>query len=323
MPDNANTESIIVLLSFVGTLCVVLALLLPFLARDKRKERVKILSQHREDLSEQLRAEMAERAEKRARARTETQVGLMKKLLERFRLENLTSSPEIRKKLASAGFRGKSAVVTFVFLRFALATVAALCSFIVLTFSSLVDVPLYSHIPMIAGATIIGYFLPDFYLKNTAQQRRQELDQYFPEVLDLLGICVNAGNSIEAAFNRVTDDIFEDSPIMSQEIGLAAAELAFLGDRAAAYRNFAERTDLPSARALSTSLGQSEKYGTPLSEALRILSEENRGERMTKVEKKAASLPAKLTVPMILFFLPALFAVIIGPAILSMMKTGI
>ena len=317
MPDFLHDETLIVALSFVGAFSVVLAIILPFFSRDRRKERLKLLTQHRQDLSEQLKAEMQERAEKRAKARTETQIGLMKNLLERFRLENLTASSSIRKKLAAGGWRGRSAVVTFVFLRFAIAIVSAIFSFLLITFSALVEISLLLHVPVIAGATLLGYFLPDFYVKNAAQQRRQELDQYLPEVLDLLGICVNAGQSIEAAFNRVTDDIFEDSPIMSQEIGLAAAELAFLGDRAAAYRNFAERTDLPSARALSTSLSQSEKYGTPLSDALQVLSEENRGERMSKVEKKAASLPAKLTVPMILFFLPALFAVILGPAIIS------
>jgi len=317
MPDLFDRETLIVALSFAGVFSVLLAVLLPFLSRDKRQERVKILTQQREILSEQLRAEMSERAEKRARARTESQVSLMKKLLERFRLENLMASTSIRKKLASGGWRGRSAVVTFLFLRFSLAGACALSSFVIVTFSTLVDLPLLLHIPVIGGATFLGYFLPDFYVKNTAQKRRQELDQYFPEVLDLLGICVNAGQSIEAAFNRVTEDIVEDSLTMSQEIGLAAAELTFLGDRATAYRNFAERTDLPAARSLSTSLSQSEKYGTPLSDALRILSEENRGERISKVEKKAASLPAKLTVPMILFFLPALFAVILGPAIIS------
>ena len=317
VPDFLDRETLIIALSFAGVFFVLVAIFLPFLGRDKRQERIKILTQHREDLSEQLRAEMSERAEKRARARTDTQVSLMKNLLERFRLENLMTSANIRKKLASGGWRGRSAVVTFVFLRFFLAGMCALISFLILTFSSLVDLPLLLNIPVIGGATFLGYFLPDFYVKNSAQKRRQELDQYFPEVLDLLGICVNAGQSIEAAFNKVTEDIFEDSPTMSQEIGIAAAELAFLGDRAAAYRNFAERIDLPASRALSTSLSQSEKYGTPLSEALRILSEENRGERLSKIEKKAASLPAKLTVPMILFFLPALFAVILGPAIIT------
>ena len=317
MPDFFDIETLIVTLSFIGTLSVFLAIALPFLSRDKRKDRIKMLSQHEADLSEQLRAEMAERAEKRAKARTETQIGLMKKLLQRFRLENLTNNADTRRKLAAGGWRGRSAVVTFVFLKFFIATILAILSFVVLTFSSLVDVTLILRFAIVLIATFVGYKLPDLYVKNSAQSRRQELDQFFPEVLDLLGICVNAGQSIEAAFNRVTDDIFEDSPIMSQEIGLAAAELAYLGDRAAAYRNFAERTDLPAVRALSTSLSQSEKYGTPLSVALKTLSDESRGERLSKIEKAAASLPAKLTVPMILFFLPALFAVILGPAIIS------
>ena len=125
---------------------------------------------------------------------------------------------------------------------------------------------------------------------------------------------MNGGQSIEAAFNRVSEDIFDDSPIMSEEIGLTAAELAFLGDRTTAYRNFATRTDLPPIMSLSRTLSQSEKYGTPLSQALNVLSDENRKERMTALEKKAASLPAKLTVPMIVFFLPVLFVVILAPA---------
>jgi tight adherence protein C len=141
-----------------------------------------------------------------------------------------------------------------------------------------------------------------------------EMQLNFPDALDLLVISSEAGLSIEAAFHRVTGEIEESSPALSEEFGLTTAELSFLGDRRRAYTNFADRTGLPSAKALAVTLLQSEKYGTSISNALKVLSQENRDERMSRAERKAASLPAQLTVPMIVFFLPVLFVVIMGPA---------
>jgi tight adherence protein C len=142
----------------------------------------------------------------------------------------------------------------------------------------------------------------------------------FPDMLDLLVICVEAGLSIEAAFTRVTEEIADSSPVLAEEIGLTSAELTFLGDRSKAYANLSARTGLPAAKSLATALIQSERYGTPVSVALKVLAQENRDDRMAKAEKKAGALPAQLTVPMIVFFLPVLFLVIIGPAIIQMMK---
>jgi len=141
----------------------------------------------------------------------------------------------------------------------------------------------------------------------------------FPDSLDLLTICVEAGASIEAAFARVTEEVADASTVLAQEFGLTSAELAFLGDRGKAYLNFAERTGLPSVRALATTLVQAETYGTPIAVALRVLSQESRDDRMNRAEKKAAALPAQLTVPMIVFFLPPLFVIIMGPAVMSVM----
>ena len=157
-------------------------------------------------------------------------------------------------------------------------------------------------------------------VSNFAQKRQQEMNQAFPDTLDLLVICVESGLGIEAAFDKVTEEIAENSPILAQEFGLTTAELAYLGDRHKAYENFAKRTGLPAAKSLSTTLVQSEKYGTPVGQALKVLSQERRDERMSLAEKKGASLPAKLTVPMIVFFLPVLYEVVIGPAIIQIVR---
>ena len=307
-------ETIILGLTFLGTMSVLLAIGLPLFQTDKRNERLKVLSKHKAELSDQMRLDLAER---RAKKRTETKIGLMKKILQGFKLETLTANKETRDRLMSAGLRSRSAVITFVFARFAFAGGMAACAILMIPFIDIdLSIALQALIIFVAG--ISGYYLPKVWVINLATKRREDLSLYYPEALDLLGICVNSGQSIEAAFNRVSDDIFDDSPIMSEEMGLTAAELAFLGDRTAAYRNFSDRTGLPPIKSLSTTLTQSEKYGTPLSQALNILSEENRRERMTALEKKAASLPAKLTVPMILFFLPVLFVVILSPAVMSM-----
>ena len=310
MIDVFAQETVILALSFLGIMSVLLAIGIPLLQTDKRSERLRTLSKHSENLSEQMRSELAER---RAKARTETKVGLMRKFLQGFKLETLTAHKKTRERLMAAGWRSRSAMITFVFSRFAFAAGLSVFSILVLPFLE-ADVSFAIKLLIICLAAVIGYYLPSIWVQNLATKRRQELSLYYPEALDLLGICVNGGQSIEAAFNRVSEDIFDDSPIMSEEIGLTAAELAFLGDRTTAYRNFATRTDLPPIKSLSTTLSQSEKYGTPLSQALNVLSDENRKERMTALEKKAASLPAKLTVPMIVFFLPVLFVVILAPA---------
>jgi tight adherence protein C len=157
-------------------------------------------------------------------------------------------------------------------------------------------------------------------LTNTITKRQQALSRSFPDALDLMVICVEAGVSIEAAFQRVTEEMVESTPVIAEEIALTSAELAFLGDRRQAYENLAERTGLPAIKSLCTALLQSERYGTPVSVALRVLAQENREARMAAAEKKAAALPAKLTVPMIIFFLPVLFMVIIGPAAIQVSR---
>ena len=309
-----ESETIILLLSAIVAFASVMAFVLPFIKRNKGDARRREIAERRNELSREQREELAR---KRSRERPLARVNMMKQLLERFNLSRLAASPELRRKLMIAGYRQQSAVLTFIFLRFGLALgflVLAILFFLLDKDSELTGT-VRSGIVFFAG--LVGFYLPALLVKSITQKRQDEMRLAFPDAVDLLVICVQAGLSIEAAFARVTEEISSTSEALSQEISLTAAELAFLGDRHKAYANFAERTGLEGAKSLGTALSQADKYGTPVGTALKVLSEESRNERMSRAETKAASLPAQLTVPMILFFLPVLFIVIIGPAVLQ------
>jgi tight adherence protein C len=168
-------------------------------------------------------------------------------------------------------------------------------------------------------ATYIGMQLPYLFLKNKISRRQLSIKRAFPDALDLLLICVESGMSIEAAFRRVSNEIGSQSVPLAEEFMLTTAELAYLQDRRQAYENLSKRVDLEGVRSVCVALQQSERYGTPLGQTLRVMAQENRDMRMSEAEKKAAALPPKLTVPMILFFLPVLFVVILGPAAIRVM----
>ena len=309
-----ESETIILLLSAIVAFASVMAFVLPFIKRNKGDARRRQISERRNELSREQREELVR---KRSRERPLARVNMMKQLLERFNLSRLAASPELRRKLMIAGYRQQCAVLTFIFLRFGLALgflVLAILFFLLDKDSELTGT-VRSGIVFFAG--LVGFYLPALLVKSITQKRQDEMRLAFPDAVDLLVICVQAGLSIEAAFARVTEEISSTSEALSQEISLTAAELAFLGDRHKAYANFAERTGLEGAKSLGTALSQADKYGTPVGTALKVLSEESRNERMSRAETKAASLPAQLTVPMILFFLQVLFIVIIGTAVLQ------
>ena len=173
---------------------------------------------------------------------------------------------------------------------------------------------------VVVGAVGVGYYLPGVWLANLATKRRDSIMRAFPDSLDMLLICVEAGMSIEAAMQRVGQEVGASSIELAEELALTMAELAYLPDRRQAYENLAKRTNHPGVKGVAMALTQAERYGTPLGSALRVMAKENRDMRMANAEKKAAELPAKLTVPMILFFLPVLMAVIIGPAIIKISR---
>jgi len=280
------------------------------------KSRVLGVSDKREAMKARMRIE--EKKKKKGQLDDNT-LRVMRRTIEKFRMQELLENTELRMKLAQAGFRGQKAPIVFLFFRLVapfLMGAAALFYFAVI-YHAPFESPRHPMIALIV--MLIGYALPNILLKNKTQKRQVQLQRAFPDALDLTVICVESGMSIEKSFHKVSEEISRQGPELASEIALTNAELAYLGDRSAAYENFARRTGLQAVKALTSAMVQAERYGTPIASALRVLSEESRGERMSIAERKAASLPAKLTVPMIVFFLPVLFIVIIGPAAIQVM----
>ena len=293
----------------------IVTLAMPLMERDVLGQRLKSVAERREE----LRAKHREALNQRGTLRSEP-VGFMKQTLDRFKLANMLESEDTRAKLASAGLRGQAPLVAFMFFRFVMpgATflVALFYLFVVTHFSW---PPMVKLSAAFAGA-LAGFYLPDMFVSNLISRRQSSIMKAFPDALDLMLICVESGMSIESAFTRVGGEIGQQSAELAEELGLTTAELSYLPDRRMAFENLAKRCGHSGVKAVAGALNQAEKYGTPLGQALRVAAQENREMRMTEAEKKAASLPAKLTVPMIVFFLPCLFVVILGPAIMKIMS---
>ena len=310
-------ENIIFGLTFLAAFTALMAVFVPFMRRDPKDVRMEVVAKRREELGREQRASLAQT---QARWRPSARTNVLRRILAGLNMETLTSSRSTRQRLVQAGWRSQSAIVTYTFIRLGTSVVAAFLTLLFLSMQQRYGLTAMHQMIMAGAAGVIGFYFPQLMVTNTIQKRQKDMTKSFPDALDLLTICVEAGASIEAAFVRVTEEIADASVILSQEFGLTSAELAYLGDRQRAYKNFAERTGLAGVRALSTSLIQAETYGTPVAMALRVLSQESRDERMARAEKKAAQLPAQLTVPMILFFLPPLFVIIMGPAVISVLK---
>ncbi len=246
-------------------------------------------------------------------------INLMRRTVEKFRMQDLVENTELRMSLARGGFRGRKAPVIFLFFRIVMPFLLGIgcVGYFAFIYAGQFDSTRHSIIGVVV--MLVGYALPNVYLKNVTQKRLVKMGRAFPDALDLTVICVEAGMSVEKAFHKVSEEISPQGPELGGEIALTNAELSYLGDRSLAYENFARRTGMPQVKALTSALIQAERYGTPVASALRVLSEESRGDRMSIAERKAAALPAKLTVPMIVFFLPVLFIVIIGPAAIQVM----
>jgi len=288
---------------------------LPLASRDSLGQRLKAVSQRREELrAKHLAALNAKRGALRSQP-----VGYMKSTLDRFKLGNLLESEDTREKLAGAGYRGQGPVVTFMFFRFIMPFAVFGLSLAYLFFVAHFSWTSTMKVTVSLGMALLGFYLPDLFLNNVIARRQQSIMRAFPDALDLLLICVESGMSVEAAFQRVAAEIGVQSSELAEEFGLTTAELSYLPDRRQAFENLAQRCGHSGVKSVATALNQAEKYGTPMGQALRIAAQENREMRMAEAEKKAASLPAKLTVPMIVFFLPCLFVVILGPAIMKIM----
>lgn len=305
------------MLAALAVFATVVGITMPMLRKDRREERMKAMALERDRLRA-ARAIQPRDQGPRLRRNNKTMMGEVVNLLgvrERFDTEQL------RQQLKMAGLRGQAPVVTFMFFRIAMPPAVTLGALFYL-FVVMHDLP-YSPgakfcLSLILGG--IGYYLPNLFLQNMISKRQQAIGTTFPDALDMLLICVQAGMSVEAAFGKVAREIGSQSIELAEELSLTTAELSYLPERRQAFENLGKRIGLPGVKAVATALIQAERYGTPVSQALRTMAQENREMRTAAAEKKAAALPPKLTVPMIVFFLPVLFVVVLGPAILQVMK---
>jgi tight adherence protein C len=297
------------------TFATVLTLAAPFAKRDTLDMRLKAVANRREELKRRSRQAL------KGGALRHSDEGLYKKVVERLQLSRLLEDPKVVDKLAEAGYRGPRPVSTFYFFRFvspfAMAALTAFYLFGVHSFGWSTNM---RSVACFLGFGL-GFYAPNIYLSNQAGKRRQSIVQVFPDALDLLLICVEAGMSIEAALQKVSQEVGSGSVELAEELSLLVAELSYLPERRLAYEGMARRVNYPGVKSVMTAMIQAERYGTPLGNALRVMAKENRDLRMSAAEKKAAALPAQLTVPMILFFLPVLFIVILGPAALHVQDT--
>jgi len=296
------------MLAAVAMLATVTSVMLPALKGDKLETRLKQVTEQREKLRRASRAALETRGLKK-----EAQ-GTISSITKRLDLQKLLEDPNIQIKLDQAGLRGPRPLMVFYFCRFVLPFAFAILTFVYIFFLSDLGLsPQMKYGSIIFGAAA-GFYAPNLYVGNIAAKRQQSIMRAFPDALDMMLICVESGMSIEMAFAKVGAEVGSASPELAEELQLTTAELAYLQERRVAYENLARRTGHEGVKAVTMALIQAERYGTPLGDALRVMAKENRDMRMSEAEKKAAALPAKLTVPMILFFLPVLFLVVLGPA---------
>jgi tight adherence protein C len=291
-------------------------LITPFFAAEGLTKRMKAVASERERIRQRERERLS-KSEKVSLRQAPKQI--VSKIVEDLNLGKWVAQEAAREKLVMAGYRGQAPYVTFLFFR--------MVTPIVMLVGAVIYVFLLSHmqqstsikIGICIGAAFLGLQAPMLFLKNAIAKRQLSLKRAFPDALDLLLICIESGMSIEVAFRKVSTEIGTQSVALAEEFTLTTAELSYLQDRKVAYENLAKRTGVEGVKSVCLALQQSERYGTPLAQSLRVMAQENRDMRMTEAEKKAAALPPKLTVPMILFFLPVLFVVILGPTGIKIM----
>ena len=298
------------LMAAIAVSATVYALVSPMFAGEGLQKRMKAVASERERMRQRER-ERISRNEKVSLRQTPKQ--LVQKVVENFNLGKWLAQEEARDKLVMAGYRGQAPYITFLFFRLIMPIVFLITAVVYVFLLSNMQQTTVIKIGMCLGATWLGMQAPMLFLKNAIAKRQLSIRRAFPDALDLLLICIESGMSIEAAFRKVSVEIGAQSIALAEEFTLTTAELSYLQDRKTAYENLAKRTGIEGVKSVCLALQQAERYGTPIGHTLRVMAQENRDMRMNEAEKKAAALPPKLTVPMIVFFLPVLFVVILGP----------
>jgi tight adherence protein C len=308
--DGFLNETTIAVIAGIGVFITLLAFAQALMPSDPMAARLRSHKKRRD----QLRGEML--GTTAAQTRRAAQIMSLKQLLDRLKLLRGEEARKTSDQLAQAGWRSRDALAIYLGIRLATPFIGAVVSFALLWTLAPDATGMQKLLGMVSAVLICG-FAPVFGLKRAIKRRQNNLRKQLPDGLDLLVICTESGLSLDAAFARVARELGFSSPHLADEIGLTSVELGFLPNRRQALQNLAKRTELPAIRGVVNTLVQTERYGTPLAHSLRVLSAEFRDERMLKAEEKAAKLPAILTVPMILFILPVLFVVLIGPAIIQ------
>ena len=315
-----DTKFLTMLLTGVAAVATVLTLAMPLLSPNVLAKRMNAVAHEREKIRQRERERLA-RGEREKISLRQSPKQYMQRVVERFNLTKWLAQEAARERLMQAGYRGQAPYIAFLFFRMVTPVVLLLLALFHLFLVVELDQPPIVKVGLCLGVAYLGMQMPYLFLKNRIAKRQLSITRAFPDALDLLLICVEAGMSIEAAFKRVSLEIGSQSIPLAEELTLTNAELSYLQDRKQAYENLAKRTDLEGVKSVCMALQQAERYGTPLAQTLRVMAQENRDMRMSEAEKKAAALPPKLTVPMILFFLPVLFVVILGPAAIRVMTT--
>jgi tight adherence protein C len=291
----------------------VLTVALPFLEKEELGQRMKDVAVERERIRQRDRERLAKQSQQGG-LRHQEQKAYIRQVVDDFKLGDWLGTEDAKLKLQMAGYRGQQAEYSFLFFRLVMPIVMFFAALIYAFGFMGPDHGLMMKIGVAISGAYAGIKAPELFLSNKISKRQSSIRAAFPDALDLTLICVESGMSTEQSFRKVATEIGMQSIPLAEELTLATAELSYLADRRQAYENLAARTGLDGVRSVATALIQAERYGTPLGHTLRVLSQEFRDQRMNTAEKKAAALPPKLTVPMILFFLPVLFVVILGPA---------
>jgi tight adherence protein C len=310
-----NPTIILAGLVAIAVFATIYSLILPYFDTGGLEKRMKSVTTEREQIRSRERSRLnAEASAQKATLRHQNNTSI-RQVVDRLNLREALVDTNTVDKLRSAGYRSQNALNTFLFARFFLPFVfLAAAAVYIFVLGYLADQSFMVRLLTIIGVAYLGFYAPNIFISNKIGKRQKSIRRAWPDALDLMLICVESGVSIEAAIKRVSEEMAQSSPELAEEMVLTNAELSFLQERRVAYENLAKRTQLDTVQAVTQALIQAERYGTPVAQALRVLAQESRDQRMNEAEKKAAALPPKLTVPMILFFLPVLIAVILGPA---------
>ena len=312
LPPGMTFGDVIVLMAALSSLAVVVLVWFALVPAEPGEKRIKTLADQRKAMKAGISGPV-----RRQNKPTTGTAGFMHDIVGRLKLLKSTQASKVENQLTKAGYRTKDAMVKFFFFKLMLPPVFGLIAMFLIYGLNVYSLEGPMKILACAGAVVAGLYLPEIMVKNAAQKRQDKIRKSLPDALDLMVICAEAGVSLDATLTRVSKEMEVSDPEIADEFSLTALELGFLADRRLALKNMAMRSDVSVMRGIANTLLQSEKYGTPLAHSLRVMSAESRDERMMKAEEKAARLPAMLTVPMIVFILPPLFIVLIGPAALS------